>query len=54
MLAALIIRTYRPDDGGSKYFETSVNYYQSTQRYIPEDSRHRENNLKCCLNNSVL
>jgi hypothetical protein len=27
-----------PDDEGSKHLWTSVNFYQTTRRYIPEDS----------------
>jgi hypothetical protein len=29
---------HRPDDGGSKHFETPVNFYETTRRNIPEDS----------------
>jgi hypothetical protein len=49
VLAASIIwaMTRRPDDGGTGTFETSVNFYDITQRYNPEDShlhtRRREN-----------
>jgi hypothetical protein len=38
LLAVSIIRAMRPDDGGASTSATSVNFYQTTGRNIPEDS----------------
>jgi hypothetical protein len=38
LLGCCSVTTRRPDDGGSKHFETSVNFYQITRGYNPEDS----------------
>jgi hypothetical protein len=45
-VSEVLAAAHRPDDGGSTS-ETSVNVYQTTRRYNPEDShlhtRRREN-----------
>jgi hypothetical protein len=38
VLAASTISTHSPDDEGNNTSETSVNFYQNTQRNNPEDS----------------
>jgi hypothetical protein len=58
VVAPCRLATHRPDDGGSTDSETSVNSYQSTRRYNPEDSHLRRTvvsySSECKMSKSVV
>jgi hypothetical protein len=43
---------HHPEDGGTRTSETSVNFYQTTRRYNPEDSHLRTTKLTLKLDSS--